>query len=271
MTHFSESETLKTEQYRTAGNLNTRISLHQLYSTNKQGFANWVFQLYDLQPGQRILELGCGNGGIWKCGSIPDGVTIVLSDFSEGMIKAAEENLVGLDFIEYRVIDAQEIPYDANTFDIVIANHMLYHVPDIKKALSEIARVLKPEGIFYASTFGLHNMEELTALLVSFDRRIDFPMQAVAQRFGLETGKAQLQEFFRNVQLDRYEDSLHVTEFEPLADYVLSSQSVGNVNEIIIGDKVKDFNNYLSEVLAVKGYIDIGKDAGMFTARNPIR
>jgi ubiquinone/menaquinone biosynthesis C-methylase UbiE len=266
---FNESEALKKNQYHTAENINTRVLLHQLYSTNKQGFANWIFEHYALQPNQRILELGCGSGGIWKNRSIPDGVQMILSDFSEGMLEAAKKNLKGFGFIEYQVIDAQEIPYDDDTFDIVIANHMLYHVPDIKKALSEIARVLKPDGTFYASTVGLHNMEDLTALLSGFDPCIDFALHSIAQAFGLETGKNQLDEFFCTVDLDRYEDSLHITEADPLADYVLSSQSIGNVNEIISGDRVKNFQDYLTNMLAQKGYIDIKKDAGLFTSYHP--
>ncbi len=53
-------------QYKTADNLNTRISIHKKYSTNKLGFNNWIFSHYNISPNIRILELGCGTGDIWK-------------------------------------------------------------------------------------------------------------------------------------------------------------------------------------------------------------
>lgn len=273
MANFNGSEELKRDQYKTAKNLNARVLLHQLYSTNKLGLSKWIFQHYALKPNQSVLELGCGNGGIWNSepDKIPGEVKIVLSDFSEGMLAAARENLKGLDFIEYKLIDAQNITYSDNIFDIVIANHMLYHVPDIKRALGEISRVLKPNGLFYASTNSINNMEELTTLLDNFDSRIDFALSSIGQAFGLETGKDKLCEFFQTVEIERYEDSLHITEVQPLVDYVLSSQGIGNVNEIIVGDKVMEFKNYLTRILAVKGYIDIKKDVGMFISSNPLK
>ena len=49
------------EQYASAGNLNTRISIHQKYSTNKMGFGNWIFSNYKITNGMKVLELGCGR------------------------------------------------------------------------------------------------------------------------------------------------------------------------------------------------------------------
>ena len=73
---------------------------------------------------------------------------LILSDFSEGMIAAAKETVGNYDNIEYKVLDIQNIPYEDGIFDIVIANMMLYHVPDIDKGLTEVRRVLKREGRF---------------------------------------------------------------------------------------------------------------------------
>ena len=54
------------QQYATATNLQTRISIHDKYSTNKMGFGNWIFSNYKIDPGMRVLELGCGTGDMWK-------------------------------------------------------------------------------------------------------------------------------------------------------------------------------------------------------------
>lgn len=231
-----------------------------------------VFQNYQLKPNLSILELGCGNGGIWKenASQIPIGTKLTLSDFSKGMLEAAKSNTAELDFApKYAVIDAQSIPFSDSLFDIVIANHMLYHVPDINMALKEIARVLKPGGIFYATTIGKDNFKELISLLHDFDAEIDFAQDAITKAFGLESGKDLLSPYFNAVASERYEDSLHVTESKPLIEYVLSSQGIGNINEIIVGQKIEQFKRYIEDMLMKDGYIDIQKDAGMFISRFP--
>jgi len=267
--NFNNTNEMK-QQYGTSQNLNSRIRLHQLYSTNPLGWASWVFSHYRLAPNQRILELGCGSATIWPAhaAQLPGGIQLVLSDFSEGMLDTAKVNTSELDGVQYQVIDAQFIPYDDNTFDIVIANHMLYHVPDIDKALAEIKRVLKPSGIFYATTIGNDNLKEMIDLLHDFDARIDLAQDAVTAAFGLESGEAKLSKHFSSVQMNRYEDTLHITEAQPLIDYILSSQGIGNITEIVCGETVLRFEQYIHTLFAARSYIDIVKDAGIFIAAN---
>ena len=150
------------EQYANAGNLNTRISIHQKYSTNKMGFGNWIFSNYEISQGMKVLELGCGTGDMWKGHEdlIKACDRLVLSDFSEGMLENAKTNLGDCAGLEYRVIDIQNIPFEDESFDVVIANMMLYHVPDIRRGLSEVRRILKKGGAFYCATFGEHGIIE---------------------------------------------------------------------------------------------------------------
>lgn len=91
----------------------------------------------------RVLELGCGTGDMWKRKSnlITKCAELVLTDFSEGMIQTAHSTIGDFPNVTYRVVDIQEIPFEMNKFDIVIANMMLYHVPDLGKGLSEVKRV----------------------------------------------------------------------------------------------------------------------------------
>ncbi len=112
---------------------NRAEEIHEKYSTNKMGFGNWIISNYRIGKGMKVLELGCGTGDMWKNREslIGDCSKLILSDFSEGMVAVAKENVGNYDNIEYMVLDIQEIPYEDETFDIVIANMMLYHVPDI--------------------------------------------------------------------------------------------------------------------------------------------
>ena len=83
----NDSKAVK-EQYATSNGLNTRLSFHDKYSTNKMGYGNWIVSNYDIPEGARVLELGCGTGSIWmgrdelinKCSEL------VLTDLSEGML-----------------------------------------------------------------------------------------------------------------------------------------------------------------------------------------
>ena len=113
------------QQYANANNLNTRISIHDKYSTNKMGFGNWIMSNYRIDEKMKVLELGCGTGDMWKNSQslIKACSKLILSDFSEGMVATTKSNIGNYENTEYKVIDIQEIPYENETFDVVIANY----------------------------------------------------------------------------------------------------------------------------------------------------
>ena len=168
MSEINDTSVVK-QQYAKASNLNTRISIHDKYSTNKMGFGNWIVSNYKIDKGMRVLELGCGTGDMWKGRKslIRACSKLILSDFSDGMVAATKETIGNYDNIEYKVLDIQEIPYEDKSFDIVIANMMLYHVPNINKGLAEVRRVLKNGGAFYCATYGEHGIIEYLSKILS--------------------------------------------------------------------------------------------------------
>ena len=165
-TNFNLSPTLNTcsKQYQDASNLNARIRLHREFSTNPQSWQHWLFDRFAFTPGCRVLELGCGPG---RCGSRTPAASHQTPHSSspispQGMVAQARSALESLlPNFEFQAIDAQEIPAGDDRFDIVIASHMLYHVPNLERALGEIRRVLKPGGRLYASTAGRNNLKEM--------------------------------------------------------------------------------------------------------------
>lgn len=271
MINLKNQNELLNNQYNNTNKLDVRIYLHERFSTNSYGWFKWVFdQLQQIPPNSKILELGCGNGGIWEVNlkHIPEDWEIILSDFSEGMLKKANENLSKVrGRFQYKIIDAQSIDYEDNSFDVVIANHMLYHIPDLDLALSEIKRVLKQGGLFFATTMGITNLKELKDLLLEFDQTINYSIGSAAKEFGLETGSAKLLSFYNELEIRKYEDSLEITEALPLVDYVLSFSGVSNINEIIVGQKLSEFHEFIENKINESGKIHVSKDSGILIAR----
>ncbi len=264
MSRSTDQHYLKTDQYRDSSNLDARIVIHQRFSTNPYGWFNWVLDALLKAPADaRILELGCGSGMMWKqCASrIPADWAITLSDLSDGMLDAAWRYLVvtGRNF-KFEQIDAQIIPYPDATFDMVIANHMLYHVPDRKKALAEIKRVLKEDGRLIATTVGENHLKEMNVWLVRAN--METGHGKFTQPFNIENGADQLREFFSSVALSRYEDNLRITEVAPLMAYIRSFIRAEDLSQV----ELAKIENELTALLEKDGAISITKDSGLFEA-----
>lgn len=245
MARIDDPAYLRSEQYRTGENLEARIRFHERFGSHPVRWPRWVFERLRLPSSCRILEVGCGTGNLWAENRqrIPTGWKVLLSDLSPGMAARA-------------VLDAQAIPFPGGSFDAVIANHMLYHVPDRPRALAEIRRVLAPGGRFYAASGGRDQFRELIDLVHRFDPSLVLWEGRDDTSFLLETGEAQLAPFFPEITLHRYEDSLVVTEAGPLVAYVASKVSVP-----------AEFTSFVeAELERLGGTFRISKHYGLFEA-----
>lgn len=264
MARFTDPHYLKTDQYRDETNLDARLELHRRFSTNSYGWFPWIFDTLESLPSPaRVLELGCGPGYLWKecIDRIPDGWSLTLSDLSDGMVDAAWRNLVvtGRAF-KFKQIDAQSIPYLDETFDIVIANHMLFHVPDRRKALAEIHRTLKWGGYFIATTVGDGHLAEINQWFNQVSPDTGFA--PFANTFTLDNGLEQLTPFFSHVEIKRYDDNLRVTAVEPLVAYIRSMFRVKELSEPALANVSQEFE----KLLKTHGEIFVTKDSGLFKA-----
>jgi len=193
-----------------------------------------------------------------------------MTDLSEGMLIATKDNLLGIEqIIDYSVMDIQNIEYDDSSFDCAIANQMLYHVQNRDLAISEVARILKSDGTFHATTNSIYNMKGFKDLVSNFESRLGYVSFSVANEFGLENGEKQLSKHFNSIEKVIYEDYLHITEAKPLVDYVLSLEGHINIHDIMTKSRMKDFYRYLEDIILREGSIDISKTSGMFIAKNP--
>lgn len=159
----------------------------------------------------RVLEVGCGPG-VFAARLDDSGIDVTATDQSDGMVALAAAR--GL---RAQRADVQELPYDDGSFDAVVANYMLYHVPDLTAALTEIVRVLRPGGALFAVTNSARHAQELWDLL-----GLDGGEHA-EDAFNSEGAGEVLAPHFASVRRVDVDESFHVTA-EATRAYVLATR-----------------------------------------------
>ena len=157
------------------------------------------------------------------------------------------------------------LPFNDNSFDVVIANHILFFMKDIDLALSEIKRVLKPGGLVYCSTFGSNHMIELQELMLSFSSSIRIYEYKLSSKFGLENGESILNRYFNNIERVLYDDKLIVNDTNGILEYIYSIPA--NILDII-DTKKKEFESHINKNIEKNGEIYITSRLGLFKAKN---
>ena len=263
--HLTGMEKSLKTQYQNASNISARIRLHEMYSQNQTGWFPWIYHNCKITDGMRILEIGCGDGTLWNenMAKLPQNISAVLSDISEGMLRDVRRRIGSDSRFSFQAFDCHRIPFVSDSFDLVIANHVLFYCDDIAKVCREVSRILVPGGRFLCSTYGASHMQEITALVQEFDSRIQLSGDALYARFGLENGAELLAPYFSEISTQLYDDALYVTDAAPLIEYILSCH--GNQNQYLL-ERYQDFRRFV-EKKTLKGF-HITKSAGLFICRN---
>jgi ubiquinone/menaquinone biosynthesis C-methylase UbiE len=253
------------EQYSDSSNFNARAAIYKFANT-QMSWPTWVMDkiISEISGDARVLEIGCGPGGLWgaNLARIPSQWRIVLSDLTDGMIGEAQK-VVGHDArFSLQKMDAQKLDFEAASFDAVIANHMLYHVPDLQLGLSEIRRVLKPGGKFFASTNGQQHMQRMKDLIFEFLGK-DATSLLNCLPFCMENGEAQLRKYFQHIESRQLWTELRVTDAETIVRYVLSVQ---NEKAKITPENLARLRKKVAQEIAEQGAIRFDTVAGMFIA-----
>ena len=254
------------EQYKSDRNLNLRSNLHS-YNINKIDWDVWCFKQMNFIKNGRILELGCGPGKLWRKNkdNIDESLTITLSDFSKSMLKIAKDKLQDIEhnFI-YKEINAEDIPYKDESFDVVIAQHMIYFVPDIEKALREIKRILVPGGTFYVTANSCDSMAELNELAEKFAPNGGLNTNGFSSRFDLEHGKEILKKYFKEIDVEILEGKIIVDDAKPVVSYKASTIQGSS---ILVGETKRKFTKYLENYIKENGNISISTKTCIFKAK----
>src|SRR5258708_40234221 len=250
-------------QYATSANLAARIALHQRCSTNPYGLQRWVFDRLELVAREKVLEIACGTGSLWRenLDRLPPGLRLFLSDLSMSMLETTGKVLdyagPAARFIACALPD---LPFEDESFDLVVANHMLYHVADRPRGLGEIRRVLRPGGSLFAATSGVKHLDEIKGLM----RALGIDAADVSASFTLENGEDQLRPVFGDIRRDVYADSLRVTDPELLMDYIAS---VGPDAAETVAERRGELRSAIEAGTKPDGAFHVVKSTGAFVAR----
>jgi ubiquinone/menaquinone biosynthesis C-methylase UbiE len=267
------------QYFSSTSNLEARIAIHQ-YSTNPEPWFSWLCaRLLSPSSGAicfrdgHVLEVGAGTGELWNHVSPSLTRSLTLTDFSPAMCDRLQtrEFLQGTlsesdcddarERVEVKQCDAADLPFPNGIFDVVIANHMLYHVDDPDKVLAEFIRVLKPGGTVVISLNGANHMVELHELATRALGRSLSIIETTA-RMTADNAQELLKKRFDCVTAERFPGNIHVPLPEPVIAYLESlsgepfTDEQGNKLRAMIGNRI-----------AEDGYFTVQKDTVLFTAR----
>lgn len=226
MSKLSDPEAVQA-QYARSDNFDARVGLYRRYSTARPTWLGWLFDRIALTPGDRVLEVGSGTANLWveNAERMPAEVRVTLSDLSAGMLDQARARLGPLaERMTLQVFDVCRVPYPDDSFDRVIANHMLYHVADRARAIRELSRVLGNGGSCHVGTNDWTHQIEIRELIQRFE--VESTMMHVGRDdavFDLQAAAEELSACFETVEVHRRHDHLYVTEARDLGNYIRSA------------------------------------------------
>lgn len=257
------------EQYRDKANLQIRIHTHEKYSHPKIDFPEWVLGLVNWTGNETVLDAGCGSGAYVEAAK-RRASWYIAGDLSFGMLSGLAERSV-----DRLNLDVTAVPLANDTVDVILANHMLYHVPEPEEALKEFHRILRQGGQLVAATNSRRYMPELWELLEKVEIHLGAhessdhwrKQEELLNTFSLESGKDILDAQFQRVVRHDLDGELIFEEPGPLLAYLgtMRERWKLTMNVDAAWDEISSvLGTILEQQLAERGQIHISKRAGVF-------
>jgi SAM-dependent methyltransferase len=242
---------LRDVQYRDSSRLAARARLHVKYGTAPMAWFPWLATQVRWPERARVLEVGCGAGWMWAEASarLPVDLELSLGHY---------RRMVG------RVADVQELPFRDAAFDVVVANYVLHHVPDAGRAVAEMARVLRPEGVAVVACVGDGHLAELHQI-----RQEVFGEDwgnALPDTFGARSGARVLPLRFGRVDWRPYHDRLDCRDPDDVLAYLASTPPVEDADAAQHSRVVELVRARFD---AQGGRLQVSKDTGLFVCHAP--
>jgi|SRR5664279_5409791 len=253
--------------------LRIRQETHEQYTVPKVNFPEWVLTRLQWRGDEHILDVGAGVGTYFDSlrQHWPD-ITYHAVDQSPGLLRQHSARNTAC------LADAQALPFPDQCFDVVMANHMLYFVPDVEQAILEARRVLKPDGVLIAATNSVQSMPEFHALFRRGMLLLSTPGKIYSQpplptqiNFALENGTRILARYFYAVMRHDLPSTLVFPSIEPIMAYLESTRSTSEpqLPETINWDDLMIvMREQVERVLDHFGELVVNKVAGVLVASN---
>ena len=243
-----ESEKVLRQKFIDSSSLSAEIKLIDQLDSDKNWY-EWVFERLDLRDKECILELGCGEGALWYKNESrsPQSLNVTLTEVTDDLLRCASQNLLGkFPHFKYEVIQLEKLAFSDESFDVVIANHVLFFSKNVNVILAEINRILKKGGRFYCSTIAKEHMKEIEALIKNYNKSITLGRSEKLKNFGYEKAKSLLEAQFMQVKSDHYDDELVIHCADELLNYIYS---IPGQMLTIASSKKKEFETYIRKQL----------------------
>ncbi|CDZ70262.1 Transcriptional regulator, MerR family/methyltransferase, UbiE/COQ5 family [Neorhizobium galegae bv. orientalis] len=254
-------------QYADSSRLAARGRLNREYTIAETGWFPWVARQLPLREGDRVLDIGCGPAWFWASVSndIPEDLDLTLADQSSGMVEEALARCMPLPFgsVAGRQAEAAALPFRDDSFDVVIAMHMLYHLPDPAAGIAEMFRVLKPGGFLAVTTNGMGNMRGIYELTTVFGSEPFDPSAAV---FGYDKAEELMRARFGDVAFAQYPARMRITEPEDVFLALTSYPPGDSADEA----QLDAFRQAIAAAFERgHGVLEVEKETGLFISRKP--
>ncbi|OAV51731.1 methyltransferase [Rhizobium sp. WYCCWR10014] len=255
-------------QYGDSRKLAARARLHSQYTIAETAWFPWVAARLPLKPGARVLDVGCGPAWFWAAtaGLLPADLDLTLADLSQGMVDEAVARCSALPFGSVRgcQADAAALPFEDCAFDLVVAMHMLYHLPDPAAGITDMSRVLRPGGFLAVTTNGAGNMLEIYALTTVFGSA---PSDPAAEALGYDAAERSMRSQFGNVTMSQHPASLRITEPEDVFLALTSYPPGDGADEL----QLTRFRHAIADAFRqCSGVLEVRRETALFLSRKMI-
>lgn len=240
----------KSQYTSTSARLAARLAIHT-WNTHTESWFQWARARIP-QSGLDVLEVGAGTGQLWLEPPQPSPSngpsnsedakpkSLTLTDFSPAMCADLENVKIAGTVVRVQQAGAEALPFANRSFDVVVANHMLYHVDSPAAALKEFHRVLRSNGTLVVALNGMDHLDELLALGERVGRPSTIRNQA---RITAESARGYIEDAgFGDVSEERMPGAFEVTTAEPVVNYLgsLGEEGLDNGQAEIVKETVDE-------------------------------